>query len=581
MSYKTIMLTADLYIRVSTDEQAEKGFSQRYQEEALRKYCEANDIEIHAIIFEDHSAKDFNRPQWKALIKSYQNKRAAHPDLLLFTKWDRFSRNTGDAYLTIKQLKNLGIEARPIEQYLDVTIPENMIPLAVYMALPEAENARRSLNIRQGMQRAKREGNYMGNAPMGYKNYITESRTKYIAPIEPMASIMCTAFEKLATGAYNVKEVYIGAIEQGLERKTTSFYNAIQNPVYCGKILVNATGKEEAYYIEGNNIPIISEELFNKVQKIINRNTHQEEQVVPKIANDIFPLRGILTCPICSKVLTASTSKGRHQRYSYYHCKDKCTARFRSTLVDDLLHKELKKFIIDPHWIPLLKSMLEKKVKITLQKYSLGHNRILKDLERIHLKTTNARRMLVDGELEGRGYKEIKEDNESRANILGERLHNLQVYINNINHDIITHVSLYSMLDEVYRNGSTDIKKELLSYIFPLPLTFDGLGFLNKGVSSAIAALYIQPEATSLTTINILNQDTLIPSHKQDKVKPGKEIELIIARAKQIGIDFTPEQTTSVNSFLKFLTETISQHILDKRSPAISNKWLISTIELH
>jgi len=58
---------ADLYIRVSTDEQAEKGFSQRNQEEMLRKYCSINQIQIRNVIYEDHSAKTFNRPQWKKI----------------------------------------------------------------------------------------------------------------------------------------------------------------------------------------------------------------------------------------------------------------------------------------------------------------------------------------------------------------------------------------------------------------------------------------------------------------------------------------------------------------------------------
>ncbi len=56
------MKIADLYIRVSTDEQADKGYSQRDQEERLTKYCELNNIEVRKVIFEDHSAKSFKRP---------------------------------------------------------------------------------------------------------------------------------------------------------------------------------------------------------------------------------------------------------------------------------------------------------------------------------------------------------------------------------------------------------------------------------------------------------------------------------------------------------------------------------------
>ena len=59
---------ADLYVRVSTDEQADRGYSQRNQDEVLRKYCQINDIAIRDVIYEDHSAKTFNRPQWNKLL---------------------------------------------------------------------------------------------------------------------------------------------------------------------------------------------------------------------------------------------------------------------------------------------------------------------------------------------------------------------------------------------------------------------------------------------------------------------------------------------------------------------------------
>lgn len=62
------MKIADLYIRVSTDEQADKGYSQRGQEELLRKYCDLNKISVRKVIYEDHSAKTFNRPEWKAYL---------------------------------------------------------------------------------------------------------------------------------------------------------------------------------------------------------------------------------------------------------------------------------------------------------------------------------------------------------------------------------------------------------------------------------------------------------------------------------------------------------------------------------
>ncbi len=171
---------ADLYIRVSTDEQAEKGFSQRNQEEMLRKYCGINQIQIRNVIYEDHSAKTFNRPQWKkflANIKKHKNK----INLVLFMKWDRFSRNAGDAYQMINLLRKLGVEPQAIEQPLDLSVPENKMMLAFYLAAPEVENDRRALNTFQGLRRGKKEGRHMGMAPYGYANKITEDGKKYIA----------------------------------------------------------------------------------------------------------------------------------------------------------------------------------------------------------------------------------------------------------------------------------------------------------------------------------------------------------------------------------------------------------------
>ena len=85
------MKVADLYIRVSTDEQAEKGYSQRNQEEVLRRYCEINSITVRKVLLEDHSAKTFNRPAWTSFLKGLHRQKG-ETDLVLFTKWDRFSR---------------------------------------------------------------------------------------------------------------------------------------------------------------------------------------------------------------------------------------------------------------------------------------------------------------------------------------------------------------------------------------------------------------------------------------------------------------------------------------------------------
>ncbi|MCA5004959.1 recombinase family protein [Sphingobacterium bovistauri] len=64
------MVSAYLYVRVSTDEQKRKGYSLPEQEDRLLKYCEQNKITVKGIYREDFSAKTFNRPEWKKIIKT-------------------------------------------------------------------------------------------------------------------------------------------------------------------------------------------------------------------------------------------------------------------------------------------------------------------------------------------------------------------------------------------------------------------------------------------------------------------------------------------------------------------------------
>lgn len=103
------MKRAISYSRVSTDEQAEKGFSREEQRERIKKYCEQNSIQIVAEYLEDHSAKTFNRPAFNEIIHLLKTKQL-RADVLIVTKIDRFSRNVFEAYNVVLELeKKYGI----------------------------------------------------------------------------------------------------------------------------------------------------------------------------------------------------------------------------------------------------------------------------------------------------------------------------------------------------------------------------------------------------------------------------------------------------------------------------------------
>ncbi len=121
------MKTADLYIRVSTDEQAEKAFSIKYKEDVLLRHCLINGIRIQNIFFEDFPARNFKRPTWSSLLTSYKTYKSNRPDYVLFTKWDRFSRNIAEAYLMIKKLQDFIV----IPQAIIISLKHQLLMKAI------------------------------------------------------------------------------------------------------------------------------------------------------------------------------------------------------------------------------------------------------------------------------------------------------------------------------------------------------------------------------------------------------------------------------------------------------------------
>jgi site-specific DNA recombinase len=221
---------------------------------------------VTAFYKEDHSAKTFDQPEFKKLLAFLKsNKHSA--DLLLFLKWDRFSPNAADDYGMISQLNKLGVEPQAVEQPLDMNIPEHKFMLTIYLAAPEVENDRRSLNISDGIHKSMKEGLWMGPAPVGYKRSRDENNKACIIPSDK-SPIVQWAFEEMATGLHHIDHLRMLAHRKGLKIKRSAFYDMFRNPSYIGKIRVPVYKVDPAMIVEAKHEPIIATKLFNDVQDI-------------------------------------------------------------------------------------------------------------------------------------------------------------------------------------------------------------------------------------------------------------------------------------------------------------------------
>ena len=486
------MKIADLYVRVSTDEQAEKGYSLRSQQDVLTKYCELNGIRIRKIIIEDYSAKTFNRPEWKKLVIDLK-KHKGKTDLILFTKWDRFSRNTSDAYQTISMLNKLGIDPQVIEQPLDLNVPENKMMLAVYLTTPEIENDRRGLNTKAGIRQAKKEGRWTGKAPIGYVNKTAENGKKYIALKQPEASIMKWVFEQLADGTYSGEQILCSAREKGLNCSKNNFYTAIRNPIYCGKVIVPKFKNEDAYLAQGLHEPLICETVFFNIQDILNGRKKELGQ--PISTPEALILRGFLKCPKCHRSLSGSSSKGKQKYFTYYHCTSSCGIRFRSEKVNEAFCVELMSYLpragFEEIFVETIADAYQNQVGSILD----DRKSYISQIKDITKKIERARDLLLDNDIDAIDFRSIKADGNEKISILEAKLSELNTKnqaILNIRPIAARAISNLSNLDLFYENSSVEGKRYLISCLFPEKLEYNGDRYRTLLVNEIAGHIYLK-----------------------------------------------------------------------------------------
>lgn len=479
------MATAIIYTRVSTDEQAEKGYSLRDQKQRLEKHCNANGIEIVKHFEDDHSAKTFERPEFKKLIEFIRKNKGLVKKLLI-VKWDRFSRNLEGSLNMITQLVKLGVSVEAIEQPLDESVPENLLMKAFYLAAPQVENARRSLNTTNGMRKALKEGRYVSTAPYGFKN----TRDEHNRPIithSSMAAIIKKAFEEIAIGNFPIEVLRKKLYKEGLKISRSNFYTLLRNPIYCGKIRIKAFKDEPEEIVQGIHEPIVSEELFYEVQNVLDGKKKAKTKY--SLVNDEYPMRGHLICPRCGKALTGSSALGNGGKYYYYHCTKGCKERHKSDGVHNAFEIWLNDISIKPEIASLYLAIMEDVFKTNEGDREMEIKKLQKQInENIEMMDKSAKKFIND-DLDKHDYKRIKESLSKECAELRSRIAELKAAESGFQEYYRYGFSLLSNMGHYYKVANIENRQKMLGLIFPEKLVFDNNTFQTMKPSEVLDLL--------------------------------------------------------------------------------------------
>lgn len=491
-----------LYTRVSTDEQAEKGFSLRHQKEQLESYSAQRGYRILNHFQEDFSAKNFSsRPEFQKLLRYVQSNHKK-VDEIVFTKWDRFSRNTHSAYRMIDYLKNMGIGIHCLEQPLDLSIPDNKILLAVYLTLPEIENDKCSLRTIDGLRRAMKEGCFTGIAPKGYLNHRNADGKSTLTPDPKVAPLIEASFIDYASGVYSAEEVRQKYLKQGLKISRNGFLALLKNPTYMGKIHIKAYKKDEAMTVEGLHPALVSPEIFERVQLIMQGKYTPQFRTLTEI-DEALPLRGFLTCPECGKTLTGSGSKGRGGKntFFYYHCTRYCKTRHKARVVNALFEELLSEMRIEDDQQSVYKSILAERFSDRYEDKQTIVNSLHREQDNLYKRLEMAEDAFFEQKIDASAFSSMKARIDSRlAEIkseLREVSHREQFFEKHLNEG----VSFLKGIDVTYRDGSTEIKKKIIQTLFCDKLVYHGRYFSTPVLEDTIEMILFRDRRLRLLRI--------------------------------------------------------------------------------
>src|SRR6185437_4998183 len=340
-----------IYTRVSTKEQADNNMSLETQRKAIEEYAQKRGLKIIAVFGGTYeSAKTDGRKEFKRMLDFIKGCKGQVSQILVYSL-DRFSRTGGGAIKLVSDLREKqGIEVFAITQPTDTANPSGRLHQSIQFLFSEFDNQQRRQRVITGMTEKFKQGYWVVRPPQGY-DIISVNGQKSIVVNEEGKKIK-KAFEWKAAGMKN-EEIIARLNKMGVNMYKQQLHKILVNPFYSGLI---AHGMLNGEVVEGKHEPMISRELFLKVNNIISEST--SFGVPHKMENDNLPLKVFLKCSECGEPLTGYYMKKK--KLYYYKCRTKgCKFHKNAKQLNDEFTEYLSKYTLKQKMMKLYRFHLE------------------------------------------------------------------------------------------------------------------------------------------------------------------------------------------------------------------------------
>jgi DNA invertase Pin-like site-specific DNA recombinase len=332
-----------LYARKSTESEERQVLSIDSQIKEMLQLADREGLEIVEMKRESHSAKETGtRPVFNEIVEDL---RAGKYNGILTWAPDRISRNAGDLGKIVDLMDAGGLqEIRTYSQSFRNN-PNEKFLLMILGSQAKLENDNRGVNVKRGLRTRCEMGLWPGVAPLGYMNQKHMDKKCQVVLDTERAPIIRQMFEKMAYEKWSGRKIYHW-LRFDLNFKTPgnhniavgSIYRTLQNPFYHG---VFEYPRKSGNWYEGKHEPIVTKELFDKVQEQLKRDNIQRQ-------SHEFAFTKLMVCGLCGSMISAEEKykqlkDGTVSKYIYYGCgrsKDRhCKASYlrEEELIDQLV----------------------------------------------------------------------------------------------------------------------------------------------------------------------------------------------------------------------------------------------------
>ena len=231
-----------VYLRVSTKEQAEGGYSIPAQRAACLKFIQDKDWTlVDEYADRGESARTARRPQLQEMLLRIKSDPSINA--VIVHKIDRLARNMEDhmAIKAILRTEDVALVS-VVEAIEDSAIGEYMEGMLALNAQLYSSNL--SAEVKKGLLQKVKQGGWNGQAPVGYLNVRNQRGEAVIVPDPDMAPLVKEAFKLYSTGEYSITELHSMMIKKGIRSKQSKgvisrskFAHILNNKAYIGIVV--------------------------------------------------------------------------------------------------------------------------------------------------------------------------------------------------------------------------------------------------------------------------------------------------------------------------------------------------------